>query len=313
MKKGLLLIIELGSKRPHRERKMKICRNVVFALVLLNLLCGSTLLAQGSSDSYMVNGHVSTWKEKSVQSETVWPSTDVTPETNRNTTYDSAPSRTPLERNAALPLYGSYADPLIQQQQEDTQKSDSEPTVEDEKLKRIEDGDKAGDGDKAEDGDPDVDLDDDNEIIAELEPEEPRQVAPETIDAINPMRHPMATLSIDVRDFHDEKPADESLKFTDQSIENWSTFAPQPATFAWAAPNIRYQPLYFENVPLERYGQTRSCLAEVAYGGIHFYRSLTLLPYHAAFDHPRSCDYPLGFCRPGNPTNKVRQFQWWGL
>lgn len=300
MKKGLLLIIELGSKRPHRERKMKNCRNVVFALVLLGLLSGSTLVAQESN-----GGHVSTRRKKSVQSETVWPSTDVTPGTNWNATYDSAPPRPPLERNAALPLYGSYADPFNQLQQEDSQKSDG--TVEDEELNRNEGGD------KAEDGDPDVDLDDENEIVAELEPEEPQQIAPETIEAINPLRHPMATLSIDVRDFHDEKPADESLKFTDQSIENWSTFAPQPATFAWAAPNIRYQPLYFENVPLERYGQTRSCLAEVAYGGIHFYRSLTLLPYHAAFDHPRSCDYPLGFCRPGNPTNKVRQFQWWGL
>ena len=302
MKKGLLLIIELGPKRPHRERKMKNCRNAVFALVVLGLLSGSTLLAQESSDSYMVNGHASTWREKPVHSEVVWPSTDVTPETSWSTTFDSPPPGPPIERNAALPLYGSYIDPLAEQQQEeDGQKSDN---------KSIDEG---------EDGDGDLDTgfadekEDKNEIIAELETEEPKQVDPETIDAINPLRHPMATLSIDVRDFHDEKPADESLKFTDQSIENWSTFAPQPATFAWAAPNIRYQPLYFENVPLERYGQTRSCLGEVAYGGIHFYRSLTLLPYHAAFDRPRSCDYPLGFCRPGNPTNKVRQFQWCGL
>ena len=285
---------------------MKICRNVVLALVLLNLLCGSTLLAQGSSDSYMVNGHASTWKPESTRSELVWPSTDVTPEANWNTASDPAPPRPPFERNAALPLLSSYNVPF-NEGQASLQRSDSSSADKSEDRSQDEDGDDNLDDDDLDDNS------DDKEIVAELELEEPRQVAPETIDAINPMRHPMATLSIDVRDFHDEKPADESLKFTDQSIENWSTFAPQPATFAWAAPNIRYQPLYFENVPLERYGQTRSPLAEVAYGGIHFYRSLTLLPYHAAFDHPRSCDYPLGFCRPGNPTNKVRQFQWWGL
>ncbi len=137
------------------------------------------------------------------------------------------------------------------------------------------------------------------------------EIEPSTIEAINPMRHPMSSLSIDVRESDGDAPEDESTRLTGQQIENWSTFSPPPATFSWTAPNIRYQPLYFEHVPLERYGQTQGPLREAVRGTVHFYGSLFLLPLHATVDHPRSCDYPLGFCRPGNPTKQVRQFCWW--
>lgn len=70
-------------------------------------------------------------------------------------------------------------------------------------------------------------------------------------------------------------------------------------TFAWAAPDIRYQPLYFEDVPLERYGQTPGPVRAELRSGLHFFRSAALLPVLMWQDHPSECDYPLGFCRPG--------------
>lgn len=130
---------------------------------------------------------------------------------------------------------------------------------------------------------------------------------------INPLRRPMASLSVDIREHANQAPSDHSTALTQARPDMWTSFAPSPIGFAWTAPNIRYQPLYFENVPLERYGQTRGPWREVGDSGFHFFASTMLLPYHAKHDRYHGCDYPLGFCRPGNAVGKVRQLHWWGL
>lgn len=83
-----------------------------------------------------------------------------------------------------------------------------------------------------------------------------------------------------------------------------------PKLFAWAAPNIRYQPLYFEDVALERYGQTLPPYQQTVASGFHFFKSAVFLPNQMLHDGPQSCDYPLGFCRPGNtiPYTVERKF-----
>ena len=89
----------------------------------------------------------------------------------------------------------------------------------------------------------------------------------------------------------------------------WSKFAPELKVYAWVAPEIHYQPLYFENVALERYGQTSSERKELIRSTANFFTSAFLLPYHMRLDAPLGSDYPLGFCRPGNaaPLTKQRQ------
>ena len=89
----------------------------------------------------------------------------------------------------------------------------------------------------------------------------------------------------------------------------WSDFAPELKVYAWVAPDIRYQPLYFEDVALERYGQTSGERRETILSTANFFTSALLLPYHMRRDAPGSCDYPLGFCRPGDvvPCTKQRQ------
>ena len=89
----------------------------------------------------------------------------------------------------------------------------------------------------------------------------------------------------------------------------WTEFSPELKVFAWVAPDIRYQPLYFENVALERYGQTSGMRRESIRSTANFFTSAVLLPYHMRRDAPGSCDYPLGFCRPGDviPCTKQRQ------
>ncbi len=68
----------------------------------------------------------------------------------------------------------------------------------------------------------------------------------------------------------------------------------------WQSPNIRYQPLYFEQANLERYGvETRF---PVAHSGVHFFTSAVMLPYQMGVNHPCDPVYPMGMDRPGNCT-----------
>ena len=115
-------------------------------------------------------------------------------------------------------------------------------------------------------------------------------------------RKGIRAISIDIREKSDKAPQDIASKLLDSQAGRWSSFAPTPKVYAWAAPDIRYQPLYFEDVALERYGQTTHPATQSFRSAAHFFTSAFLLPYQMRHDHPGSCDYPLGFCRPGNDT-----------
>ena len=72
-----------------------------------------------------------------------------------------------------------------------------------------------------------------------------------------------------------------------------------PVTYAWAASNLTYNPLYFEDADLERYGHHYpEWVQPFASGGL-FAVQLAALPYQMAIDPPHACVSPLGFHRPG--------------
>jgi hypothetical protein len=114
-------------------------------------------------------------------------------------------------------------------------------------------------------------------------------------------------ISIDIRDMGPNRPEDRSGQLVNSGGAGWADFAPAQKVFAWAAPNIKYQPLYFEDVALERYGQTARPYQQTVLSGLHFYQSLFLLRKQASQRNPFSCDYPLGFCRPGNTVDYTIQ------
>lgn len=121
-------------------------------------------------------------------------------------------------------------------------------------------------------------------------------------------RKSIAAISLDVRQKSDA-PSGIAGDLMETQKNLWSEFKPELKVFAWVAPDIRYQPLYFEDVALERYGQTSGERAESLRSTTNFFTSALLLPYHMRRDSPASCDYPLGFCRPGDvvPCTKQRQ------
>lgn len=113
----------------------------------------------------------------------------------------------------------------------------------------------------------------------------------------------MQEVTADIRNFEGKVPADESSVLIASTRRHYHS-APKPEkVFAWAAPQIRYQPLYFEDVQLERYGQTKGLVKQPLVSGFKFFRDAALLPLNASIDCPGSCDSPLGFCRPGAPCN----------
>ncbi len=119
-------------------------------------------------------------------------------------------------------------------------------------------------------------------------------------------------ISLDIRETAEMLPKSYSQELMDYTDNSWKEFAPTHKMFAWAAPDIRYQPLYFEDVALERYGQTYFGVRQFTRSAIHFTKSTLLLPYHMRFNPPQSCDYPLGYSRPGNCVEPVCEHQWWG-
>jgi len=76
---------------------------------------------------------------------------------------------------------------------------------------------------------------------------------------------------------------------------------------AWEPPNIFYRPLYFDNQPLERYGQTAGMLLQPPLSGIHFMADIATLPLKVLADRPCRLVSPSGFASPGSPSPCIRE------
>ncbi len=120
-------------------------------------------------------------------------------------------------------------------------------------------------------------------------------------------RRTISEIRMTVKDDNAVVPPDKSYLLTEMESPDWFTAPSGDKVFAWVAPNIHYQPLYFQDVPLERYGQTCGGLKQIGASGLHFFTSFCRLPYAVIVDPPRSCEYPLGYCRPGNPAPLTHQ------
>lgn len=70
--------------------------------------------------------------------------------------------------------------------------------------------------------------------------------------------------------------------------------------FQWAASELRYRPLYFEDAMLERHGQTRHPLVQPLASGTRFILTFPVLPYAMTVNPPRPAITSLGHFRPGS-------------
>lgn len=74
-----------------------------------------------------------------------------------------------------------------------------------------------------------------------------------------------------------------------------------PISYSWEAAQLKYNPLYFEDPQLERYGN-EVCLLQPFLSGARFYATLPTLPYQMMSEGNSPCHevYDLGYDRPGN-------------
>jgi hypothetical protein len=77
--------------------------------------------------------------------------------------------------------------------------------------------------------------------------------------------------------------------------------------FNWQATNFFHRPLYFDDTPLERYGQTKHPLLQPVISGGRFFGTFLVLPYKMGIDRTGDCVSTLGYYRPGSCTPCIRE------
>jgi hypothetical protein len=83
------------------------------------------------------------------------------------------------------------------------------------------------------------------------------------------------------------------------------------STVQWKASGACHNPLYFEQVQLERYGHDAGPIVQPLISSAHFFLTLPMLPYKMGINPPNECQYALGYIRPGNcAPYMVQPFPW---
>jgi|GEM_PF-6065247 len=76
--------------------------------------------------------------------------------------------------------------------------------------------------------------------------------------------------------------------------------------YLWTAPGLQHKPIYFEDIPLERYGQSKGPLIQPLVSHARFFAVMPTLPYQMSLDPPLRPICTLGYDRPGNCVPYVR-------
>jgi hypothetical protein len=83
------------------------------------------------------------------------------------------------------------------------------------------------------------------------------------------------------------------------------------STVQWKASGACHNPLYFEQVQLERYGHEAGPFIQPLVSSAHFFLTIPMLPYKMAINPPGECQYALGYHRPGDCVPyMVQPFPW---
>jgi hypothetical protein len=107
---------------------------------------------------------------------------------------------------------------------------------------------------------------------------------------------------IDIRPTEGDLPEDFAAKrYADEPLidETWPSDEPADIFCSYTPWTVCYRPLYFEDIPLERYGSNVGCL-QTGLSGVKFFGSIAALPYKMTVRPPRSCECSNGFSRCGD-------------
>lgn len=102
-------------------------------------------------------------------------------------------------------------------------------------------------------------------------------------------------IKADIRSTSDDLPPECTLG---DSVYEPRQFA--ATTYHWKASALCHKPLYFEDVPLERYGHSWGPVLQPLVSAGKFFLTLPILPYEMGIEPPCECVYVLGYYRPGS-------------
>lgn len=85
------------------------------------------------------------------------------------------------------------------------------------------------------------------------------------------------------------------------------------ADYCWEAPDLWHYPLYFEDIPLERYGHTRHYIIQPFVSVPRFMFQLGMMPYQLTIDPVYKVRYTLGLYRPGEHVPYMYYQMPWNL
>ena len=144
---------------------------------------------------------------------------------------------------------------------------------------------------------------------AELPAEQPRQHRCFTPQEMRTWFKPIDEIHVSRQPSPGELPEDCSQGlFTPPCREPFRRAINYRCTFHWVASNMAHQPLYWDDQPLERYGQSVLPLAQPVFSGVHFFATFPVIPYEIGLDGTYDLIYTLGYYRPGDCAPPTRQW-----
>lgn len=158
---------------------------------------------------------------------------------------------------------------------------------------------------------PDQPSGDDGPVASPSQTESPSQAATGEASADDSEWRfkPLAEIRLDSTPPSGELPADRSVHLFTPPVgpESATPVARTRTVFQWKPTNLAYQPLYFDDVPLERYGQSVLPLAQPLLSGAHFFGMFPIMPYKIGIDRTHDPIYTLGYYRVGSDVPPLRQ------
>ena len=120
---------------------------------------------------------------------------------------------------------------------------------------------------------------------------------------------PTSQITIDIAPPSGTMPDDRSGLLVVSPINPWDyARGDSIVQYQWEVPIVCHGPLYFDDVPLEHFGQTRCRCLQFAISTVKFAGDMIILPYKMALDHPHTPTYTLRtWPRPGSPAPCVRR------
>lgn len=105
----------------------------------------------------------------------------------------------------------------------------------------------------------------------------------------------------------DRMPPDCSSEFFTEVVAGDTPRFNTLMAYHWQPTNFYHMPTYFDDVPLERYGQHHHEKLQPFISGARFVLQLPVLPYKIGVDRPHACITTLGHRPPGDCVPCIKQ------